>query len=405
MKSLLRLSPLLPMGAVIVILMLALNSLSTAPTPTLLTDKTEANTSRDLPTSTGAGSGKTRLYYIAADEVEWDYAPTGSNQISGQPFSDMEKVYVQSGPNLIGKVNLKAIYREYTDASFTKLKPRPRSQDYLGLLGPIIRAEVGDTIKVIFKNKSRYPATVHPHGVVYKKNAEGAPYNDGTSGPDKADDGVLPNQTHTYIWEVPERSGPGPNDPSSIVWLYHSHYTEAADIYAGMVGAIIVTRKGLARPDGTPKDVDREFINLYMIMDENMSTYLDDNIQMYTGLPAQVKKDDPDFEEGNKKHSINGYIFGNMPMMKMKEGEKVRWYLLGLGNEGDIHTIHWHGNTVLHQGSRTDVVSVTPAVMTVADMVADAPGVWLYHCHVADHMMAGMMTRYKVMTASEPNDD
>jgi hephaestin len=39
----------------------------------------------------GAAGGKTRVYYIAADEVVWDYAPTGTNQIGGRPFNDVEK--------------------------------------------------------------------------------------------------------------------------------------------------------------------------------------------------------------------------------------------------------------------------------------------------------------------------
>jgi FtsP/CotA-like multicopper oxidase with cupredoxin domain len=35
--------------------------------------------------------------------------------------------------------------------------------------------------------------------------------------------------------------------------------------------------------------------------------------------------------------------------------------------------------------------------MITADMVADAPGIWMLHCHVADHMAAGMTARFEVM--------
>jgi hephaestin len=45
---------------------------------------------------------------------------------------------------------------------------------------------------------------------------------------------------------------------------------------------------------------------------------------------------------------------------------------------------------------RMDVVSLLPASMIVADMVPDDPGTWLFHCHVHDHITAGMMTRYRV---------
>jgi FtsP/CotA-like multicopper oxidase with cupredoxin domain len=51
---------------------------------------------------------------------------------------------------------------------------------------------------------------------------------------------------------------------------------------------------------------------------------------------------------------------------------------------------------VLFEGHRTDVVELLPASMKVADMRADNPGIWLYHCHVTDHVKAGMAARYVV---------
>ena len=80
--------------------------------------------------------------------------------------------------------------------------------------------------------------------------------------PDEQKTGAMvpPGATFTYEWEVPERAGPGPNDPSSIVWVYHSHVNEYKDVASGLVGPIIVTRRGQANSDGTPKDVDREIV-------------------------------------------------------------------------------------------------------------------------------------------------
>ena len=106
---------------------------------------------------------------------------------------------------------------------------------------------------------------------------------------------------------------------------------------------------------------------------------------------------DEAFEESNLMHSINGYVYGNMPMMTMKKGEHVRWYVMGMGTEVDLHTPHWHGNTVVINGMRTDVAELLPMSMKVADMVPDDPGIWLYHCHVNDHIKAGMITRYRVL--------
>ena len=340
----------------------------------------------------------TRTYYVAADEVAWDYAPTGSNQITGEPFGETENVFVKNRPDRIGKVYKKALYREYTDATFTTLKPRPPEWQHLGLLGPLVRGEVGDTIKFVFKNNTGRSLSVHPHGVFYAKDSEGAPYNDGTSGGDKADDAVPPGGVHTYTWELPERAGPGPNDPSSVLWMYHSHTDEVVDTNSGLIGPIIVTRAGMARPDGSPKDVDREFVTMFSVIDENQSAYLGDNIQTYAGKPSSVKPDSDEFIESNLMHSINGYVYGNMPLsaMTMKKGEHVRWYIMDMGTEVDLHTPHWHGNTVLINMMRTDVAQLLPAGMLVADMVPDDVGTWLFHCHVNDHILAGMQTRYRV---------
>jgi hephaestin len=344
-----------------------------------------------------ATSGRTRLYFIAADEVLWNYAPTGSNQITGQPFGDVENTFVQQGPDRIGSTYLKALYREYTDSTFKHLKPRPANQAYLGNLGPVIRAEVGDTIRIVFRNNTRFPNSIHPHGVFYTKDNEGAPYNDGTSGADKADDAVPPGGTFTYVWQVPARAGPGPADPSSLMWIYHSHTDETPDTYAGLIGAMEITRHGAARPDGSPVDVDREVFTNFLVADENQSHYIDQNIQLFTGDPGSVNKDDGDFQESNLMHSINGYVYGNMPMITMHQGERVRWYTFAMGTEVDLHTPHWHGNTLLVNGARTDVIQLMPAAMSTGTMAPDDSGTWLFHCHVNDHIIAGMLTRYQVL--------
>ncbi len=353
-------------------------------------------------------SGKVRTYYIAADEVEWNYAPSGMNKMMGMKFSGYPNVFFEKGPHRIGVAYRKAIYREYADETFTTLKPRTPEWEHAGILGPIIRAEVGDTIRVVFKNNATHPASIHSHGVFYNKDSEGASYDDGTTGNDKADDDVQPGKTHLYTWQVPERAGPGPSDPSSVVWLYHSHGNRGLE--SGLIGAIIITAKGMANSDGKPKDVDREFVTLFMLFDENTSWYLDYNMKNYlTDLKGTNKLEfNPTDDEGNFsaagsgfsaaniKMTINGFIFANGPMMTMKKGERVRWYLLTMGEGFNVHTPHWHGNVVLDRGHRTDVLTLLPAEMRTVDMVPDDPGIWMFHCHIEDHMDGGMMALYKV---------
>lgn len=355
--------------------------------------------------------GKTRVYYVAADEVDWDYAPSGRDEAMGMDFDAVGKGFTEAGPHQIGRVNKKAIYREYTDGTFTKLKARRPEDAYLGIVGPVFHGEVGDTFRIVFRNHATHPFGMHPHGVLYEKDSEGADYNDNTAGKDKEDACVAPGATHTYVWEIPERAGPGPNDPSSIFWLYHSHCDELRDVASGLFGGFVVTRRGEALPDGRPKGVDHEFVTMYIAIDENQSWYLDDNIRAHCTDAKGVNRAEPGpltalgyyapatgtgFIATNVKWSINGYIYGNTPMMTMKKGDHVRWYVATLGDFNNAHTPHWHGNTVTVAGQRTDVLAVTSAQMITADMVPDAVGIWLYHCHISDHMLAGMDARYEV---------
>jgi FtsP/CotA-like multicopper oxidase with cupredoxin domain len=148
---------------------------------------------------------------------------------------------------------------------------------------------------------------------------------------------------------------------------------EPLETNLGLLGPIIITRRGMARPDGSPIDVDREFVAAFFIFDEL------------------------DGREPGLMHSINGYIFGNLRGLVMNSGQRVRWYLLGMGNEVDLHTAHWHGKTVRMGQHRTDVIELLPGSMATADMLADNPGTWLFHCHVADHIDGGMLTIYTIL--------
>lgn len=108
-----------------------------------------------------------------------------------------------------------------------------------------------------------HPRALHPHGVRYTKDSEGA--HDRAQG---AGGLVPPGGRFTYTWIADEESGPGPGELSSKVWWYHSHVDEPADVNAGLLGPLIVTARGRARADGAPADVDREFVALMMVIDE-----------------------------------------------------------------------------------------------------------------------------------------
>ena len=95
------------------------------------------------------------------------------------------------------------------------------------------------------------------------------------------------------------------------------------------------------------------------------------------------------------RETINGLSFGHTPGFTMQVGERVRWYLMASTNF-EIHAPHWHGNVVQAGMMRTDVMSLLPMGMQVADMVPDNPGSWLIHCHVIQHLRMGMQAVYTV---------
>ena len=175
--------------------------------------------------------GQVRTYYISADEVPAEGVPDAAD----------------------GTRYVKARYREYTDASFSRQKPRPADWEHLAFLGPLIRADVGDTIRIVFRNRVGFPVNVHPDAVLNRPGDARASLSAATGpaslrlGADGDGEAVPPGGTRTYTWAVPAQAGPGPDDHGSVLWLYHSHTGQAASDDAGLVGPIIVYKAGALR--------------------------------------------------------------------------------------------------------------------------------------------------------------
>lgn len=79
-------------------------------------------------------------------------------------------IILKKEPHRIGRVYKKAMYRQYTDRTYSQQILGPA---WLGFLGPILRAEVDDVIIVHLKNFASRNYSIHPHGAFYKKEAEG----------------------------------------------------------------------------------------------------------------------------------------------------------------------------------------------------------------------------------------
>jgi manganese oxidase len=67
---------------------------------------------------------KVRHYYIAAEDVRWDYAPSGKDLIHGRTLPELYRAQTRWN---------KTRFIEYSDATFSVRKQPP---DWLGILGP-----------------------------------------------------------------------------------------------------------------------------------------------------------------------------------------------------------------------------------------------------------------------------
>ena len=149
--------------------------------------------------------------------------------------------------------------------------------------------------QVNFRNNARYNFSIHAFGLSYSKEFEGAKYPH--DGPDFPGNSVPPGGSFTYRWSVPARSGPTPHEWSSVCYPYTSHVDPVADSNSGLVGPIVITAAGMADDDGRPLDVDREFFQLYTVSDENVSKYIEDNMELKLGEVSEDLLEDGDFQE------------------------------------------------------------------------------------------------------------
>uniref|UniRef100_A0A803SNH6 ferroxidase n=1 Tax=Anolis carolinensis TaxID=28377 RepID=A0A803SNH6_ANOCA len=345
------------------------------------------------------GDGSSRAYYLGIHEEEWNYAPVGKNGATGQSVAgdDAASRFLQRSRDRIGSVYRKSVYRQYSDATYASEVPKP---PWLGFLGPVIRAEVGDTVSVHLKNFARRPFSIHPHGVFYKKDSEGSLYPDVSSQDLKVDDAVPPGGSYTYVWTVPEDHGPTASDPSCLTWIYHSHVNAPRDIASGLIGPLLVCREG--NRSQRRHDADLDFFLMFSVVDENESWHLRENVASFCGDPDSVDEEDEGFKESNRMHAINGFAFGSLPELSMCAGDHVSWHLFGMGSERDVHTAFFHGQTLVLRGHRTDVVSLFPATFVAAEMTPRNTGKWLLSCEVHDHLQAGMEALYEVKNCSYP---
>jgi hypothetical protein len=56
-----------------------------------------------------------------------------------------------------------------------------------------------------------------------------------------------------YSWSVPSTAGPGPDDHGSVLWLYHSRTGTPTGVDAGLIGPMIIYKRGALRNELPPR--------------------------------------------------------------------------------------------------------------------------------------------------------
>uniref|UniRef100_A0AAX7VSX8 ferroxidase n=1 Tax=Astatotilapia calliptera TaxID=8154 RepID=A0AAX7VSX8_ASTCA len=290
-------------------------------------------------------------YYIAAEEIFWDYAPTKQDHID----EDFKRQYLSQSPTRIGGKYKKAVYTQYKDETFTEKSENKQRKNELGILGPVIRAQIRDIITIVFKNMASRPYSIYPHGLTIEKSQEGVNYPKGGN----HSHGVQPGETHTYVWKVVEEDEPLEGDSRCLTRLYHSAVNTPRDIASGLIGPMLICKSQSLNVRNVQLKADKEQHAMFAVFDENKSWYLEDNIRQYCNQ-SKVNREDPEFYKSNIKHTVNGYIFKDDPPLGFCSGEVATWHVSSIGAQDYIQTATFYGHTFELNERTEDFLSLYP---------------------------------------------
>ncbi|MAY01904.1 MAG: oxidoreductase [Gammaproteobacteria bacterium] len=161
------------------------------------------------------------------------------------------------------------------------------------LPGPLLRAKVGDTVIVHFRNSLPEPTTIHWHGLRVPNDMDGVP---GVTQPP-----IPPGGEFRYEFVLPD---------SGTYW-YHPHVNSAAQVGWGMYGPIVVE---------DPSDPEVFGDELVMVISDMSLNDLGEF------LPPDNGGDFGDlFGREGTTVLVNGKI---MPTLKVRKGKQQRWRII-----------------------------------------------------------------------------
>uniref|UniRef100_A0A3Q2NQU3 ferroxidase n=1 Tax=Fundulus heteroclitus TaxID=8078 RepID=A0A3Q2NQU3_FUNHE len=325
-------------------------------------------------------------YYIAAEEIVWDYSNNQNENID----EDYKLQYLTRSANRIGSKYKKAVYTLYKNESFTEKLENKQRRDELGILGPVIRAQIRDVIKIVFKNLASRPYSIYPHGLTLEKSEEGVNYPEGGN----QSHGVQPGETHTYVWEVHEENEPLDADSRCLTRIYHSAVDTPRDISSGLIGSMLICKSQSLDFRNVQLRADKEQHAVFSVFDENKSWYLEDNIRQFCERP-KVNKADPDFYKSNVMHTINGHAFESGPVLGFCNGEVATWHVSSIGAQDYIQTATFYGHPFELNQRTEDFLSLYPMTGETIKITMDNIGVWLLASLNTHETTKGMRVKFQ----------
>jgi FtsP/CotA-like multicopper oxidase with cupredoxin domain len=237
--------------------------------------------------------------------------------------------------------------------------------------GPIMRANVGDKLKIVLKNDLPQSTSLHLHGVRVPNAFDGVdPYTQSA---------IKPGESFTYEFTALEPS----------VGMYHSHHNAQVQIPNGLAGALLIGPKGGNWSSYTEKYLD--------LMKDVNGKLLDKNGKIEQEVVMTLN------DAGNIGLSLNGKSFPLTQGYLAKVGESM---LVHYYNEGLMwHPMHLHqphglvvarDGKLLDQPYFSDTITVGPGERFSVLYTMQDPGVWAWHCHILTHAETSQGMRYMV---------
>ena len=260
---------------------------------------------------------------------------------------------------------------------------RSKENEHLGILGPVVTITPDAPVFVTLMNVGPKPVSIHPGAGIRVTLVEGEVSPDGMS--------VAPEKTAKFIWELPENfrfseKAPNVTDlnpyPECTATLYTSHHDKVGDLYAGLMGPILICPK--EREQSPMEFLVRRLFTSYFRFDEARSS-----LQYLNRLTEEERT-----SQSLVFDTVNGRLMGDADRaaFEIYSKQTVDWYMFAVGDVEDLHSIHFSGASftfVDHENFDSIRVSDSMVIFPgqsvaglamVGRMKPLPPGIWPIQC-------------------------